>query len=63
VNRRYEHFLQECSLEASMVKEQSHADELITKRIVSCLAMIDVRVLDLIVAGAEFLSFAEEGLL
>src|SRR5271157_4165989 len=42
------------------VKDQSHADELITKRIAAALALIDVRVLDhCIVAGAEVLSFAE----
>jgi len=48
----------------SGVKDQSHADELITKRVVSALALIDVRVLDhCIFAGAEVLSFAEQGLL
>jgi DNA repair protein RadC len=48
----------------SGVKDQSHADELITKRIVSALALIDVRVLDhLIFAGDSVLSFAESGLL
>ena len=48
----------------SAVKDQSHADEAITRRIRDCLALIDVRVLDhLIVAGPEVLSFAEEGLL
>ena len=48
----------------SGVKDQSHADELITKRIAAALALIDVRVLDhCIVAGAEILSFAEQGLL
>jgi DNA repair protein RadC len=48
----------------SMIKDQSQADELITKRIVSCLALIDVRVLDhLIIANSEILSFAELGLL
>jgi DNA repair protein RadC len=48
----------------SAVKDQSHADEIITKRIVSALALIDVRVLDhLIVAGDSVLSFAELGLI
>jgi len=48
----------------SGVKDQSHADELITKRIAAALALIDVRVLDhCIVAGTEVLSFAEQGLL
>lgn len=48
----------------SGVKDQSHADELITKRVAAALALIDVRVLDhCIVAGAEVLSFAEQGLL
>jgi DNA repair protein RadC len=48
----------------SGVKDQSHADELITKRIAAALALIEVRVLDhCIVAGAEILSFAEQGLL
>jgi DNA repair protein RadC len=35
----------------SGVKDQSHADELITKRIVSALALIDVRVLDHLLGG------------
>src|SRR5471032_1037953 len=48
----------------SGVKDQSHADELITKRVAAALALIDVRVLDhLIFAGAEILSFAEQELL
>jgi DNA repair protein RadC len=48
----------------SAVKEPSHADEAITRRIRDCLALIDVRVLDhLIVAGPDVLSFAERGLL
>jgi DNA repair protein RadC len=48
----------------SGVKGQSQADELITKRIVSALALIDVRVLDhLIFAGDSVLSFAEMGLI
>jgi DNA repair protein RadC len=48
----------------SQIREASHADELITKRLQSCLNLIDVRVLDhLIVAGDSVLSFAEEGLI
>ena len=48
----------------SGVKDQSQADELITKRVAAALALIEVRVLDhCIVAGAEILSFAEQGLL
>ena len=48
----------------SGVNEQSHADELITKRVAAALALIDVRVLDhLIVAGGSVLSFSEKGLI
>src|SRR5450755_1069813 len=48
----------------SGVKDQSQADERITQRVKEALALIDVRVLDhCIVAGAEILSFAEQGLL
>jgi DNA repair protein RadC len=48
----------------SGVKDQSQADELITKRVAAALALIDVRVLDhLIFAGDSVLSFAESGLL
>jgi len=48
----------------SGVKDQSRADEAITRRIKDCLALIDVRLLDhLVVAGPEVLSFAESGLL
>jgi DNA repair protein RadC len=48
----------------SQVAEPSHADEIITKRLVSSLSLIDVRVLDhLIVAGDDVVSFAESGLL
>ena len=48
----------------SGIAEPSQADELITKRIVSALALIDVRVLDhLIFAGDSVLSFAEMGLI
>jgi hypothetical protein len=48
----------------SGVKDQSQADELITKRVSAALALIDVRVLDhLIFAGDSVLSFAEIGLI
>jgi len=48
----------------STVQDQSHADELITKRLIQALALIDVRVLDhLIVAGGSVFSFAEKGLI
>ena len=47
----------------SGVKDQSHADELITKRVAAALALIDVRVLDHIFAGDSVLSFAEMGLI
>ncbi len=48
----------------SGVKGQSHADELITKRVAAALALIDVRVLvHCIVAGDSVLSFAERGLI
>jgi DNA repair protein RadC len=48
----------------SGVAEPSQADELITKRLIEALALIDVRVLDhLIVAGGEVTSMAERGLL
>jgi len=46
----------------SGVKDQSHADELITKRLALALGTVDVRLLDhLILAGTEILSFAESG--
>ena len=48
----------------TQVAEPSAADETITRRLVSALSLIDVRVLDhLIVAGPDVLSFAERGLL
>jgi hypothetical protein len=47
---------------ASGVKEHSHADKLITKRVAAALALFNVRVLDqLIVAADSVLSFAENG--
>jgi len=46
------------------VQEPSHADQLITKRLVSSLALVDVKVVDhLIIAGPDVYSFAEHGLL
>jgi len=48
----------------SMVCDQSQADELITKRVISCLELIDVKVVDhVIIGGGNFLSFAEKGLI
>jgi len=48
----------------SMISDQSHADEIITKRVRDCLALIDVNVIDhLVIGGASVLSFAEKGLL
>lgn len=48
----------------SGVKDQSHADELITKKLAQALSAVEVRLLDhLILAGSNVLSFAQEGLL
>ena len=48
----------------SAVAEPSQADELITRRLVEALALVDIRVVDhLIVAGDDVLSFAERGLI
>jgi DNA repair protein RadC len=48
----------------SGVKDQSRADELITRKLVEALAAIEVRLIDhVIVAGSSILSFAQEGLL
>ena len=47
----------------SGVAEPSHADEQITKRLKEDLVLIDVRVLDHIVVGDDYVSFAERGLL
>jgi DNA repair protein RadC len=48
----------------SGVAEPSHADEIITRRLVDALQLVDIRVLDhLIVAGSEVMSFSEAGLL
>lgn len=44
--------------------EPSHADEHLTQTLKSALGLVDVRVIDhLVVAGAQFVSFAERGLL
>jgi DNA repair protein RadC len=47
----------------SGVAEPSHADEQITRRLKEALNLVDIRVLDHIVAGGETTSFAERGLL
>lgn len=48
----------------SGVAEPSQADERITRRLISALELIDVRVLDhMIVGDAEVISFAERGLI
>lgn len=53
-----------CHNHPSSVAEASHADELLTRQLKEALALIDVKVLDhFIVAGNNFLSFAERGLL
>ena len=48
---------------SSGVTEPSAADELITRRIVSCLELIDVRVLDHLIVGESVYSMAQHGLL
>jgi len=53
-----------CHPHPSGVAEASSADEHITRRLVSALGLIDVRVLDhLIIAGGEVCSLAEKGLM
>lgn len=48
----------------SGVKDQSQADELITSKLASALAAVEVRLLDhLVLAGPSVLSFSERGLL
>jgi DNA repair protein RadC len=48
----------------SGVAEPSAADELITKRIVDALRLVDIRVLDhLVIAGGDIVSFSDRGLL
>ncbi len=52
------------SLHPSGVAEPSRADELLTKHLSQALALVDVRVVDHFVVGAnEVVSFAERGLL
>jgi DNA repair protein RadC len=51
-------------LHPSGVLEPSQADELLTRRLVEALALIDVRVLDhFIVGDGQCASFSERGLL
>ena len=53
-----------CHPHPSGVAEPSQADELITRRLIEALALVDIRVLDhLIVAGDSVVSFAQRGLL
>jgi DNA repair protein RadC len=53
-----------CHPHPSGIAEPSQADELITRRLIDALRLVDIRVLDhLIVAGSEVVSFAERGLL
>lgn len=47
----------------SGVAEPSQADQNITRRLQDALALVDIRVLDHFVVGAEVVSFAERGLL
>ncbi|WP_037375585.1 RadC family protein [Sedimenticola selenatireducens] len=48
----------------SGVAEPSQADEMITRRLIEALALVDVRVLDhFVVTAGESVSFAERGLL
>ena len=48
----------------SGVSEPSRADEILTKRLVEALALVDIRVLDhIIIAGGEAVSMAERGLI
>ena len=48
---------------SSGIAQPSQADELITKRIVEALSLVDVRVLDHLIIGEGIFSFAEAGLL
>lgn len=53
-----------CHPHLSGIAEPSQADELITRRLIDALRLVDIRMLDhLIVAGSEVVSFAERGLL
>lgn len=53
-----------CHNHPSGIAEPSHADERITQRLISALDLVDIRVLDHMIVGAnEVVSFAERGLL
>jgi len=45
------------------VAEPSQADQLITQRLRDALQLVDIRVLDHLIAGGDVVSFAEKGLL
>lgn len=48
----------------SGVSEPSRADESLTRQLKAALALVDVKVLDhFVIAGSEFTSFAQRGLL
>ena len=48
----------------SGIPEPSRADQLLTRRLVDALALVDVRVLDhIVVGGTETVSFADRGLI
>ena len=47
----------------SGVAEPSQADELITRRLRDALSLVDIRLLDHIVAGGDCVIFSEKGLL
>jgi DNA repair protein RadC len=48
---------------SSGIAEPSQADELITKRIIEGLSLVDVRVLDHLIIGEGIFSFADAGLI
>ena len=53
-----------CHGHPSGVAEPSHADELITRRLVDALKLLDIRVIDhIVVGGGDCVSFACRGLL
>lgn len=52
-----------CHNHPSGVSEPSLADQAITRRLKDALALIDLRVLDHLIVGADVTSFAERGLL
>jgi DNA repair protein RadC len=47
----------------SGIAEPSQADELITRRLIDALALVDIRVLDHLIVTERVYSFAEHGLL